>query len=180
MTLTILAPPAEEPVSLAEAKAFLRVTHDAEDALIGRLVTAARQRIEAELGLALVETGFTETLDAWALTRTGAARLSRGPLLSVEEIRVDGEVLDEDRYAARLATRPGLVAPDGAGLPNPQSVHGGVEIDFTAGFGAAEDVPAPLCQAILVLAAHAYEHREDEAPLAPVEPWLRAFRRVRL
>ena len=181
MTLQVLTPPAEEPVSLAETKAFLRVTHDDDDALIARLITAARQRIEAELGLALVATEFTETLDAWPLTRTGAAKVSRGPLLSVEEIRVDSDVLDAGRYAVRLATRPGLIAPDGAGLPNPQTVHGGIEVDFTAGFGeAAEDVPAPLAQALLVLVAHAYEHREGEAPLALVEPWLRAFRRVRL
>lgn len=180
MTLTILTPPAEEPVSLAEAKAFLRVTHDAEDALIGALVTAARSRIEAELGLALVSTGFTETLDAWPLMRTGAAKLSRGPLLSVDEIRIDGEALDPARYAARLATRPGLIAPAGAGLPNPQGVHGAIEIDFTAGFGAAEDVPAPLAQAVLVLTAHAFEYRQGEAPVSLAEPWLRPYRRVRL
>jgi uncharacterized phiE125 gp8 family phage protein len=175
MTLQILTPPAEEPVSLAEAKAFLRVTHDAEDALIGRLIAAARAVIEAELGLALVTTAFTETLDTWALTRTGAARLSRGPLLSVEEIRIDGEAIDG--FTARFATRPGLV--DGR-LPNPQTVHGGIEIDFTAGFGAAEDVPAPLCQALLVLVSHAFDHREGDAPLTLAEPWLAPFRRVRL
>ncbi len=175
MPLQILTPPAEEPVSLAEAKAFLRVTHDAEDALIGRLITAARQRIEAELGLALVTTQFTETLDAWPLTRTGAARLSRGPLVSVEAIRVDGAAATG--FAARFGTRPGLVSGP---PPNPRAVHGGIEVDFTAGFGAAEDVPAPLAQALLVLIAHAYDHRDEEAPLAPAEPWLAAFRRVRL
>lgn len=44
------------PVSLAEAKLFLRVEHDAEDALIQTLIDAARARVEGEVGLNLLST----------------------------------------------------------------------------------------------------------------------------
>ena len=44
------------PVSLAEAKLFLRVEHDAENGLIQTLIDAAQARIEGDAGLALTST----------------------------------------------------------------------------------------------------------------------------
>lgn len=41
------------PVSLTEAKLFLRVGHEAEDGLIQTLIDAARARVEGEVGLVL-------------------------------------------------------------------------------------------------------------------------------
>lgn len=43
-------------ITLAQAKAFLRVTGEDEDALIALLIEAAQRRIEAAVGLALEET----------------------------------------------------------------------------------------------------------------------------
>ena len=42
-----------EPVSLAEAKLFLRVEHEAEDALILMLLEAAKEKVSAATGLSL-------------------------------------------------------------------------------------------------------------------------------
>ena len=44
------------PVSLTEAKLFLRVGHDAEEGLIQTLIDAARARVEGEVGLSLTST----------------------------------------------------------------------------------------------------------------------------
>jgi len=41
------------PVTLAEARLFLRVEHDAEDGLIQTLIEAAQARVEAEVGQAV-------------------------------------------------------------------------------------------------------------------------------
>lgn len=44
------------PVSLAEAKLFLRAAEPAEDDLIETLIAAARSRVEGEVGLSLTST----------------------------------------------------------------------------------------------------------------------------
>ncbi len=41
------------PISLVEAKLFLRVENDAEDALIQTLIDAAQLRVEGDVGLTL-------------------------------------------------------------------------------------------------------------------------------
>jgi uncharacterized phiE125 gp8 family phage protein len=73
--------------------------------------------------------------------------------------------------------------------PEPDRPAGGIEIEFTAGFGATpDDVPAPLREAILRLVGEAYagveraeSARRGEGGLPDgVEALLRPWRRVRL
>jgi len=65
MSLTLNTPPAAEPVTLADAKAHLKVDSTDDDALIASLITAARARAEWHTGRALVTQSWTLWLDAW-------------------------------------------------------------------------------------------------------------------
>ena len=65
MALVPLAGPAREPVSLAEAKAYLRVTGTSEDLLIASLITAARVHLEVVLSCAFIRQTWSWFLDDW-------------------------------------------------------------------------------------------------------------------
>jgi hypothetical protein len=61
--LTLITPPASEPVTLAEAKAHLRLEIGDDDALVAGLVTAARQHVEDLIAQSLVTQTWQLTLD---------------------------------------------------------------------------------------------------------------------
>ncbi|MEO1037923.1 MAG: phage head-tail connector protein [Pseudomonadota bacterium] len=197
MSLIQTTAPAVEPVSLSEAKAFLRVGHEHEDELIGRIVSAARSIVEANTGRALIQRGFRETLDGWSLTRLSACgtafALLRPPLVSVEAVRVRDpagalSLWDSDEYRIDPEADPGrLIARAPFAFLKPAPGPGGIEIEFTAGYGlASSDVPAPLRQATLAIAAQLYSdgQRAERAGRGDVvaahQALLAPFRTVRL
>lgn len=52
--LRLVTPPAAEPVTLAQAKAFLRIEHSGDDTAIAAAITTARQFAENYLRMALL------------------------------------------------------------------------------------------------------------------------------
>lgn len=153
--------PAAEPVTLVEAKAHLRVSHNSEDELLGALIRAARDEVETSTGLALIDQSWRLTLDR--LPASATALLMRHPVkavLSVSVFDADGgaSLVDPADYALDNLSRPARLHFQR--LPAPTRSMNGIEIDFTAGFGeAGTDVPDLLKRAILVLVAHWYEFR---------------------
>jgi uncharacterized phiE125 gp8 family phage protein len=170
----LLSPPAVEPLSLAEAKAFLRVETAEDDALIASLIAAARLHVEARSGLALVSQSWRLLLDCWP--QNGRVTVRPAPLKALIAARVldfdgEGRALDAhafvpDAGASTLSFIPWT-------LPVPTRLAAGIEIDVTLGFGdAASDVPEPLRLAVRLLTAHWYENRaavagETGAPFPP-------------
>lgn len=198
MALLELVPPGAEPVSVAEARAWLRVGHGDEDALIASLIAAARQRVEQWTGRALIARTVRETLDDWPHARTDwrsrAVGLPAPPLIRVEAVRIfDAQgapaVWSPDEYRIDTISDPGRIIPVAPfDLPRPGRRASGIEIDFTAGYGEQPgDVPAPLREAVLRLAAHAYGGRhapdaargEGELP-GGIAHLIRPYRSVRL
>lgn len=189
MTAIVTTPPASEPVTLEEARAQLRLTGEAEDGLLGRLIAAARAQVERATRRALVTQGWRLYLDAWPPGRV--VRLPVAPVASVETITVyDGDgmpvALDPQAYRLDGAAEPPRLKVS-AGAPAGVSGFNGIEIDFTAGYGAGStDVPQPLRHAVLLLAAHWFEHREAVADIGAlgmppgVAALLSSYRMLRL
>lgn len=189
MTPIALTPPAIEPVSLSEAKDFLRIIVDDEDELLGTLITAARLMIEAACGRLLIEQGWRIVLDVWP--QGGEIRLPLSPLRSLTAARVHpaagaAEIVASTSLALVEGSDPPLIKVAGP-VPTPGRTYAAIEIDLVAGFGATRDaVPAPLRQAVLRLACRWFEHRGDvvsrDAVRLPAEiaAFVAPFRRVRL
>jgi uncharacterized phiE125 gp8 family phage protein len=164
MALVMITSPATEPLSVAEAKAHLRVDGTAEDVLIASLVLTSRLHIEAALGLALITQGWKLILDRWP--KGPSVPLPLRPVQSIASV----QVLAADGTPATLAASdyllegqgvPPRLVRTGVIWPEPGRAAAGIEIAMTAGFGdGAADVPEPVRQALLLLVAHWYEHRD--------------------
>lgn len=192
MALVLTSGPAIEPVTLAEAKAHLRVDGTAEDMLVGSLIVTSRLHIEAALGLALITQSWSYFIDAWppgphlALPLRPVQSIAAVQLYAADETVT---VVPADTYFLDGAASPArLVRSGDLAWPKPNRAANGIEIALVAGYGdAAADVPAPIRQAILLLIAHWHEHREPVAigvATAPVPPMvselLQPYRWIRL
>jgi uncharacterized phiE125 gp8 family phage protein len=165
MSGLLLTGPALEPISLAEAKAFLRIEHDDDDDVLTALISGARIYVETQTRRALITQSWRLTRDAWP--ETGRIAVRPGPLQSLEAVRVyDGGAepieLDAAGFSPDVAGSELVFAP--WAMPAPGRAAG-IELDVTVGYGdAAIDVPEPLRQAIRLLLGHWYENRGVVAP----------------
>jgi uncharacterized phiE125 gp8 family phage protein len=163
MSSILLSGPAVEPVTLEEAKAFLRVEHDDDDDVIAALIAGARVHVEAQTRRALITQSWRLVRDAWP--DNGRVPILPVPLRELTAARVyrlDGaaQELDEAAFVAETAAAPAVLSYVSGAPPAPGRVAGGIELDVEVGYGdAPADVPADLRQAIRLLVAHWYENR---------------------
>jgi uncharacterized phiE125 gp8 family phage protein len=202
MSLQLITPPAVEPVTLAEAKAHLKVDATDDDSLITSLIAAARAKAEWHTGRAFVTQSWVLWLDRWpsggaddglppALSSTPPLpiEIPLPPLQAVTSITTyalndAASVLDAGAYQvdgvsepARVTLKFGVTPPVGLRAIN------AVAVAFTAGYGDGEsDVPFAVKQAILEIVADIYTNRGEIAGATPLgaQALLAPYRMVKL
>jgi uncharacterized phiE125 gp8 family phage protein len=165
MALKIITPPAEEPVTPAEAKASpsFRVTGTTDDADITSLITTAREMAEAITRRALITQTLEIVLDGFP---SGGIELYCPPIQSVASIKyidTDGveQTLDPLLYAVDDDSEPGLVVPAyGESWPSTRDQVNAVRVRYVAGYGAAADVPAAFKTWIKMRAGTLYDNSQ--------------------
>lgn len=169
--------PAVMPVSLAEAKAHCRVDTADDDALLTGLIGAAVSHLDGYggiLGRAIMAQTWAQDFDGFG---TDGLRLPVGDLISVTSIAYHDtanqmQTLANSVYTAFSDERGPFVTlrPDQA-WPLTYGRVDAVRVTWVAGFGAAaDDVPAAIRHAILMIVGHWYENRETSIVGAPVAP----------
>lgn len=159
----IVTAPATEPITLTEAKLWLKVDDTADDTLITDLITAAREHIEGQTSRRLI----TQTLKVFYPSWRSDFALPVGPVASITHLKyydtentaatvdVADYALDGDSNPPYIRRAYNITWPDTTlRTLNP------IEIQFVAGYGNAAAVPIRLKTAMLALIATWYRHRE--------------------
>ncbi|WP_299195748.1 head-tail connector protein [uncultured Amphritea sp.] len=161
MPIIQATPPAEEPITLEDARVQCQIDADItdEDALIDQFIAAAASFCETFTGRPLI------TQEKQYIGGFGKLIELTPNLLSVESVTyidVDGatQTLDPVTYYIDTASVVGRIVP----LESWPSVKSGhpqpVTVNFTCGYGAAADVPDSIKQCMRMLVAHWYRNRE--------------------
>jgi len=185
MPLQIVTPPANEPVSLLEAKQHLRVDGDDDDLLIGSLITAARQAAETQTGRQLITARWKLVLDAFpgpSLMQSApgasfslpshAILLAKCPVqsvVSIEYLDMNGttQAMPASDYVLDAACEPARLTPVfGKTWPPTLPQIGVVSVTFDAGYGTASAVPEGLKSWIKLRVGSLYGHREEMSVLS--------------
>jgi uncharacterized phiE125 gp8 family phage protein len=170
-SLTRQTAPAVEPVTLAEAKAHLRVDTSDDDNYIGTLITAAREWVEQYLDRTLVHTQWVMRFDKFPDSGIEPVELPRPPMVlsgtaTAVTVTFTQEAGPTSTYSTaeyrvdRNAT-PGAILPiyGSTWTPHRQDDNA-ISVTWWAGYGATgSSVPAAIRHAILMLVGHWYEFR---------------------
>ena len=185
--LKVTSEPSQEPITLAELKAWLKITTDDEDTLLTGLIVAARSEIESYLRKKLITQELTMVLDQWPFSSIGdwegnietaigevatqvALKLWYPPLQSVTSITATfqddtTQVWPAINYIVDTSTEDDygriIIKRDATLLVNLREAVS-IAIIYLAGYGDnPSDVPFAIRQAILVYSAYLYQNRGD-------------------
>lgn len=135
-----------EPVTLAQAKAWLRVTHDDEDDIISALITTARQICEGHISKSFVE----RTVTAIVRNDLGNIKLPYGPVGNITGVfdSAGNEYASTDYNISGVSDKR---------LGYPMSSY--VKVIYTAGYAV---LPQQFKTALKMQLAWCYTHRGDD------------------
>ncbi len=191
--LTITTAPQNEPLDAAETISYLRIDSGVDTTLIDNLIQAARFWAEDYTNRTFLTTVFTLSLDGIGYVdvplkegfHTGYSdtpsvnyiELPRSPVQSVTSIKSFADdntattlaatnyFVDTVRVPARIVLR------DGGSWPTDLRNANGIEVLYTAGYGASRaDIPEPIRVAMLEYVTFMYEHRGDFERFPPPKP----------
>jgi uncharacterized phiE125 gp8 family phage protein len=154
-------PVSVEPITLAQAKAQVRVQGTEDDTFIERLITTARDHVEKVCGQYFATRTIEVYCDSFCdLARIETVPVSEDVVISYQDIDGAPQDVDEDLYELRAdGLDAALVLKAGQSWPAKQP---GSRVKMTAEVG--EGTPPPsVIHAMMLLIGAWYENREQTA-----------------
>jgi len=157
--------PASEPITLAEAKAQLRIESDetADDTWITTSLTIVREQIEDLLNRSIMP----QTLELAISTFEDVIQLPKPPFTSLTSITYYDEdnvsqTLSSSLYLVNDFVEPAEVVKESAqSYPAVYARPDAIRLTFVAGYADADSVPASIKQAMLMLLTDLYDNRSS-------------------
>ncbi len=191
MRFNLETPPAEEPLTLPEAKLNLRVGSGfvADDGLINGLIVGSRQAFESQIGLQLITATWQVFLDRFPRFDHDPVEIPKRPLQSVTSVKYIDSSGVEQTWSDTLYTVKAFSGPEAERgeiypnadeqYPTTRRIPNAVTIEYVAGYGLAAAVPQDIKQALFAWIGHHYENRETvvvgesvaKVPGLDFEPW---------
>jgi uncharacterized phiE125 gp8 family phage protein len=184
--LKVVTPPTAEIATVEDLRAQARIDAPDEDVIALRFIAAARWMLEVATRRCFLQTTLAAS-KAWFPGGVDAIELPRAPVSSVTSITYRDstgavQTLAGSEYSVDLGGEPGLIIPEiDASWPTTDGRAGALTVTFVAGVASATDVPALAVQAVAMLAAHWFLHRELEGviPTDKQEAWDRMVNLLR-
>lgn len=171
LSLTVTSAPAAEPISLTEAKDYLKVTTTAHNDLITMLIQAAREEVEIYTGKRLVTQTIAQYFEGFPSKSYFTIAVS--PVQSITSI----QYYDTDNVLQTLSSSDyildGNSTPARIGLnldatwPATASRLKAVTVTYVAGYGNAAAVPARIKEAMYLAIADWYDNPSDPVRSLP-------------
>ena len=168
---SLVTAPTEEPLSVQDVvdQCQLGEIHDDQRRRVAGYITGARQLLERRLRRQFCTSTWKMYLDNFPGEIWITDKLPIKTIAHIKYYDANGTLTEltpaATYYQTDLASegRPARIIPAyGVSWPSVRSdTLNAVEIQFTAGYGAAADVPAAIKNGMLLLIANAYENRED-------------------
>lgn len=160
--IKVITPPADEPLTLEEVKANLRIVFADEDGDLLRMIRAARQMAEERLNRALMPQTLAFGADAFCTV----LKVPRPPLIEIDSLKyidsdgVEQTMPDADYLVDGFADPPTISAAPGISWPSTRAQSNAVVVQYQAGYADAASVPEPIRQWMLLTIGSMYANRE--------------------
>jgi uncharacterized phiE125 gp8 family phage protein len=158
----LITAPTSEPITLSEAKLYLKVDNSDEDALITALIVAARDSCERYTNMAF----FTQTWEAYFDYLPTLIEFNKSPIQSITKIEYYDsantlQTLSSSLYDVDLVGSPVRIRK-GKNMTYPEVYQrlNAVKITFVAGVTSTAAIPEQIKLALKLTLGHFYENRQ--------------------